>query len=81
MNIKTFSRLLIAIVLFALAACGQKASNDNRYHSIRPGEVWLDINGNPIQAHGFQVFYEDEDSMLEDEAEYRNQHAIMCVSA
>ena len=63
MNIKTFSRLLIAIVLFTLAACGQKASNDNRYHSIRPGEVWLDINGNPIQAHGFQVFYEDEDSM------------------
>ena len=26
-------------------------------------------------------YYEDEDSMLEDEAEYRNQHAIMCVSA
>ena len=63
MNIKTFSRLFIATILFTLAACGQKASNDNRYHSIRPGEVWLDINGNPIQAHGFQVFYEDEDSM------------------
>ena len=53
MNIKTFSRLLIATILFALAACGQKASDDNRYHSIRPGEVWLDTNGNPIQAHGF----------------------------
>ena len=26
-------------------------------------------------------YYEDEGSMLEDEAEYRNQHAIMCVSA
>ena len=63
MNIKTFSRLFIATILFTLAACGQKASNDNRYHSIRPGEVWLDTNGNPIQAHGFQVFYEDEDSM------------------
>ena len=63
MNIKTFSRLLIAIVLFTLAACGQKASDENRYHSIRPGEVWLDTNGNPIQAHGFQVFYEDTDSM------------------
>ena len=63
MNIKTFSRLLIATILFALAACGQKASDDNRYHSIRPGEVWLDTNGNPIQAHGFQVFYEDTDSM------------------
>jgi hypothetical protein len=53
MNAKTFSRLLIATILFALAACGQKASDDNRYHSIRPGEVWLDTNGNPIQAHGF----------------------------
>lgn len=63
MNTKTFSRLLIATILFALAACGQKASDDNRYHSIRPGEVWLDTNGNPIQAHGFQVFYEDMDSM------------------
>ena len=63
MNTKTFSRLLIVTILFALAACGQKASDDNRYHSIRPGEVWLDTNGNPIQAHGFQVFYEDTDSM------------------
>ena len=25
------------------------------YNSIRPGEVWLDTEGKPIQAHGFQV--------------------------
>lgn len=25
------------------------------YASIRPGQVWLDTNGKPIQAHGFQV--------------------------
>ena len=25
------------------------------YHSVRPGEVWLDTNGKPIQAHGFQI--------------------------
>lgn len=25
------------------------------YHSIRPGQVWLDTDGKPIQAHGFQI--------------------------
>ncbi len=30
------------------------------YHSIRPGKKWLDTNGKPIQAHGFSVFYDEE---------------------
>ena len=25
------------------------------YHSVRPGQVWLDTDGKPIQAHGFQI--------------------------
>lgn len=29
------------------------------YHSIKPGQTWLDTNGKPIQAHGFSVFYND----------------------
>lgn len=29
------------------------------YDSIRPGEVWLDTEGKPIQAHGFQVSWHD----------------------
>jgi hypothetical protein len=29
------------------------------YHSINPGQIWLDTNGKPIQAHGFQVFEKD----------------------
>lgn len=29
------------------------------YNSISPGEVWLDTDGKPIQAHGFQVTYRD----------------------
>lgn len=33
------------------------------YHSIRPGEVWLDSSGNPIQAHGFSVFYSEKDGL------------------
>lgn len=28
-----------------------------KYNSIHPGKEWLDTNGKPIQAHGFQVFY------------------------
>ena len=30
-----------------------------KYTSIRPGEVWLDTEGKPIQAHGFQVTFID----------------------
>lgn len=29
------------------------------YKSIRPGQIWLDTEGKPIQAHGFSVFYKD----------------------
>ena len=29
------------------------------YNSIRPGQIWLDTNGKPIQAHGFSVFHKD----------------------
>lgn len=32
-----------------------------KYKSFHPGKVWLDTNGNPIQAHGFSVFYNAED--------------------
>ena len=29
------------------------------YNSIRPGQVWLDTDGNRIQAHGGSVFYKN----------------------
>lgn len=29
------------------------------YNCIHPGQVWLDTNGKPIQAHGAGVFYEN----------------------
>lgn len=29
------------------------------YMAIRPGQVWLDTNGNRIQAHGGSIFYQD----------------------
>lgn len=29
------------------------------YHSFHPGQVWLDTEGKPIQAHGGSVLYED----------------------
>ena len=32
------------------------------YNSIRPGKVWLDTAGKPIQAHGFSVFYDEKNS-------------------
>lgn len=30
------------------------------HHSIKPGAVWTDTNGKPIQAHGFQIFVKDD---------------------
>lgn len=30
-----------------------------QYHSFHPGQVWLDTNGDRIQAHGGSVIYED----------------------
>ena len=33
--------------------------NPIRYHSIRPGQVWLDTEGKRIQAHGGSVMYLD----------------------
>lgn len=32
------------------------------YSSIRPGKEWLDTEGNPIQAHGFSVFYDEKEA-------------------
>jgi hypothetical protein len=29
------------------------------YHSVKPGQVIIDNNGKPIQAHGFQIFEKD----------------------
>lgn len=33
------------------------------YTSIRPGKVWKDTKGRPIQAHGFSVFYNEEQGL------------------
>uniref|UniRef100_UPI00319E3849 glycoside hydrolase family 43 protein n=2 Tax=Bacteroides TaxID=816 RepID=UPI00319E3849 len=50
------------IAAFALLALGtlvpiqaQKVTN----HSIRSGEIWLDTDGNPINAHGSGLLYHD----------------------
>lgn len=32
-------------------------------NSIKPGKVWLDTAGKPIQAHGFSVFYDEKEKL------------------
>ena len=32
---------------------------ETMHNSIKPGAVWTDTNGNPIQAHGFQILEKD----------------------
>ena len=34
-----------------------------KYSSIRPGRKWLDMSGKPIQAHGFQVLYNEREKL------------------
>lgn len=58
----SFDRVLLLLVLFAIAAC--KAQNNSRtnktrtsttatkYSSFKPGEHWYDTNGDLINAHG-----------------------------
>ncbi|MBM7675616.1 hypothetical protein JOD18_000652 [Gracilibacillus alcaliphilus] len=31
-----------------------------KYHSIKPGQVWLDTEGKRIQAHGGSIIYVDD---------------------
>ncbi len=31
----------------------------NKYDAFHPGKIWLDTNGNRIQAHGGSVLYEN----------------------
>ncbi len=33
------------------------------YHSIKPGKVWLDTNGNPIHTHVFSAFYNEKEKL------------------
>lgn len=32
-----------------------------KYNSFRPGKLWMDTEGKPIQAHGFSVVYSEKD--------------------
>ena len=53
---RTLTKLsgIALIMLFATTTVAQ------RYSSIRPGQKWLDTEGKPIQAHGFQIFAADD---------------------
>lgn len=47
---------LFSLLLICAAAPAQTRQH---YDSIKPGQVWLDTSGKPIQAHGFQIFEQD----------------------
>ena len=51
-TVTTFCAIFL-LTAFAATAAAQ------RYNSIRPGQKWLDIEGKPIHAHGFQIFEQD----------------------
>ncbi len=54
-----YIKLSLLLLAAFVISCGRTADQTGRYSSIRPGEEWLDTDGNPIQAHGFSVFYDE----------------------
>lgn len=53
-RLHTILSAIVVLMAFTLGAMAQ------RYNSIRPGQRWLDTEGKPIQAHGFQIFATDD---------------------
>ena len=59
------------------------------YQAFYPGQVWLDTNGNPIQAHGGSIFHENgtyywygenKEKTLEELNKYINDMKIVMVN-
>ncbi len=74
----TSTRLLVTVMLVLVAAAAGAQSE------FRPGEVWLDTDGKPIQAHSAGILLRDgtyywygEDKTLGD----RNRTGIACYSS
>ena len=78
LTISTSTRLLVTVMLVLVAAAAGAQSE------FRPGEVWLDTDGKPIQAHSAGILLRDgtyywygEDKTLGD----RNRTGIACYSS
>lgn len=64
---KLIKSILLGNFIFLLSMSGftsvkkkeQTQDATQKYRAVHPGEIWLDTNGKPIQAHGFSVFYKD----------------------
>ena len=55
---RKYSTILFCLSVFCAGIAAQ-AQTRQHYDSIKPGQVWLDTSGKPIQAHGFQIFEQD----------------------
>lgn len=53
------SFLAAGIASASLSIPAARAATEPRYRSFRPGELWLDSAGKPIQAHGGSMFHLD----------------------
>jgi hypothetical protein len=47
------------ILFLALILCLNSCSDSRKYKSFRPGEIWNDTNGVPINAHGGGILYHE----------------------
>ena len=53
-------KLVNQIVIVVLVSLVWAPGGAQTYRSVRPGKLWLDTEGKPIQAHGFQIFAADD---------------------
>lgn len=47
----------LAIMFLAVCVCGTVGMQAQKHESFRPGQVWNDTEGNPINAHGGGLLY------------------------
>ncbi|PIN08674.1 Galactan 1,3-beta-galactosidase [Handroanthus impetiginosus] len=59
-------------IFFPREAIDPKTDLDNNGHHCYPGRIWLDTDGNPIQAHGGGILFDERSSTYYWYGEYKN---------
>ncbi|WP_029904892.1 glycoside hydrolase family 43 protein [Prevotella sp. 10(H)] len=56
---KVFLAAFSFILLLLISCTAKNVNQENQYKSFKPGEIWLDTDGNPINAHGGGVLFHE----------------------
>lgn len=75
--------IALAFVVFLCRSLGaqEPAKQEVKTNRFAPGEVWLDTNGKPIQAHGGGVIVRDKTCYWYGEDRTNRQTSVSCYSS